>query len=238
MKTKKIMLFVYDFPHKKTQDFLFRLIVEGYEIEYCIAAPWRKLNIPPSSIRIDHKHQGLIHPKKICEFFNIKYKVLDHNSEETREYLEQNPVDLYIISGARILTGEIIEACNGKVLNIHPGLLPDVRGLDTFLWSIHYKKPLGITAHFITPKIDSGLLIHKEKLPIYHDDTAFDITLRLLECQPDILIKALKELEGKEIEDLKDLSEYKDSYNKKMDSKLEEETLRYLKEWIGMFKDE
>ncbi len=238
MKTKKLMLFIYDFPHKKTQDFLFRLIVEGYEVDYCIAAPWKKLNITPSSVRIDQKHQGLIHPKKICEYFDIKYQVLDHNSNETKEYIKQNPVDLYIIAGARILTKEIIEICQGKVLNIHPGLLPDIRGLDTFLWSIHYKKPLGITAHFITPKIDSGLLIYKEKLPIYTDDSVFDITLRLLEYQIDILIKALKKLEEKKLENLENLLQYKDSYNTKMDSKLERQTLKQLKAWIGMFANE
>ncbi len=238
MKTKKIMLFGYDFPHKKTQDFLFRLMVEGYEIEYCIAAGWKKLNITPSSIRIDQKHTGLVHPKKICDFFNIKYVVGDHDSKIVKEYIKQNPVDLYIISGARILTQEIIEACQGKVLNIHPGFLPEVRGLDTFLWSIYYKKPLGITAHFITSKIDSGLLIYKEKLPIYKDDTAFDITLRLLEYQTDVLIKALKEIEGKNREELDDLSKYKDSYNTKMNNKLEKEALEQLKEWIGVFADE
>lgn len=237
MKTKKLMLFVYDFPHKKTQDFLFRLLVEGYKVEYCIAAPWKKLNISPSSVRIDHKHQGLIHPKKICEYFNIKYQVLDHGSQETKEYIRKNPVDLYIISGARILTKEVIEACQGRILNIHPGLLPDVRGLDTFLWSIILKKPLGITTHLITPKIDSGLLVYKEKLPIYKDDTAFDITLRLLEYQTDILIKALKKLEEKSA-NYEDLSKYKNSYNTKMDSKLEKEALKQLKKWIGMFADE
>lgn len=238
MKTKKLMLFIYDFPHKKTQDFLFKLIVEDYKIDYCIAAPWKKLNIPPSEVRIDQRHQGLIHPRKMCEYFNIKYLSSDHDSQETIDYIKKNPVDLYIISGARILNKDVIEACKGRVLNIHPGFLPAVRGLDTFLWSIFYKKPLGISAHFITPKIDSGLLIYKEKLPIYKDDTALDITLRLLEYQTDILIKALKKLEEKKLENLVDLSKYEDSYNTKMDNKLERETLDHLKEWIGIFADE
>lgn len=234
MKTKKLMLFAYDFPHKKTQDFLFRLTVEGYKLKYCIAAPWKKLNIKSSSIRVDQKHSGLVHPRKICKYFNIKYLSLEHDSREVIDFIKKNPVDLYIISGARILTKEVIEACRGKILNIHPGLLPEVRGLDTFLWSIILKKPLGISAHMITSKIDSGLLICKEKLPIYKDDSAFDITLRLLEYQTDILIKALKKLEeGKT--NYEDLSKYKNSYNTKMDPKLEKKALQKLKEWIGMF---
>lgn len=232
------MLFVYDFPHKKTQDFLFRLITEGYKIEYCIASPWKKLNIPASRVRIDLKHEGLIHPGKICESFNIRYKAFDHDSQNAIRYIRKNPVDLYIISGARILTKEAIEACQGKVLNIHPGFLPDVRGLDTFLWSIYYKKPLGISAHFITPKIDSGLLIYKEKLPIYKNDTAFDITLRLLEYQTEILTKALNILQKRKMEDLEDLLKYKNSYNTKMNQKLEKKTLKQLNGWIGMFANE
>lgn len=238
MKTKRLMLFVYDFPHKKTQDFLFRLLVEGYKVEYCIAAPWKKLQITPSSIRIDQKHQGLIHPKKICEYFNIKYQVLDHGSQETKEYIRRNTVDLYIISGARILTKEVIQACGGKILNIHPGLLPDVRGLDTFLWSIYYKKPLGITAHFITPKIDSGYLIYKEKLHLYKDDTPFDVTLRLLEQQTDVLIKALKILEKKELKDLEDLSTYHIPYNTKMDNELEKDVYDQFSNWLNKFANE
>lgn len=237
MKTKKLMLFAYDFPHKKTQDFLFRLTVEGYKLKYCIAAPWKKLNFTPSLVKIDQSHVGLIHPRRICERFGIKYLSLDHGSKATVDYIKKNKVDLYVISGARILTKEVIEACQGRILNIHPGLLPDVRGLDTFLWSIILKKPLGISAHLITSKIDSGLLIHKEKLPVYKDDSVFDITLRLLEYQTDILIKALKKLEEeKEIQ--KDLSKYEDSYHTKMDPKLEKKALQKLKQWIGMFANE
>lgn len=238
MKTKQIMLFVYDFPHKKTQDFLFRLLVEEYEIKYCIAAPWKKLNIKPSVIRIDQKHEGLIHPQKICQYFKIKYLPFDHDSKEVLDFIEKNPVDLYIVSGARILSKEVIEACNGKILNIHPGFLPDVRGLDTFLWSVYFNKPLGITAHFITSKIDSGLFIYKEKLHLFKDDTPFDITLRLLENQTEILIKALKILESKKFEELEDLSEHKNPYNTKMDEKLEKKTLDKFKDWIKLFAND
>ncbi len=235
MKTHKLMLFVYDLPHKKTQDFIFRLIVEGYKIDYCIAAPWKKLNIKPSLVRVDQKHEGLMHPKIICEKFNIKYLVLDHDSEETIKYIKDNPVDLYVISGARILSEGVIQACRGKVLNIHPGLLPDVRGLDTFLWSIYYKKPLGITAHFITPKIDSGLFIYRERLPLFQDDTPFDVTLRLLEYQTDILIKSLQMLEKTQVGKLRDLTKYKNRYNTKMDEKTEKESLDKFKGWLKTF---
>lgn len=238
MKTKDVMLFAYDFPHKKTQDFIFRLLAEGYNIKYCIAAPWKKLNIQPSAIRVDQKHEGLIHPKKICEAFKIKYLSLDHDSVETREYIKKNPVDLYIISGARIISEETIGACQNQILNIHPGLLPDVRGLDTFLWSVYKNKPLGVTAHFIIPKIDSGLLIYKENLPLRKDDTPFDVTLRLLEYQTDILIKSLTILEKKSFGELEDLALLPNLYNTKMNKTLEFETLKKFNQWVLKFANE
>lgn len=238
MKTQKLMLFVYDFPHKKTQDFIFRLVVEGYKIDYCIAAPWKKLNIQSSSVRVDQKHVGLIHPRLICQKFKIKYQVFDHNSEKAISFIKKNPVDLYIVAGARILSKAIIQSCQGKVLNIHPGTLPDVRGLDTFLWSIIYNKALGITAHFITSKIDSGFLIYKEKLKLYKADTPFDITLRLLEYQSDILIKSLKVLEKIDLKDLQDLSQSKSQYNTKMNNSYERKTMKQFQSWLAKFANE
>lgn len=238
MKIKKVMLFAYDFPHKKTQDFLFRLIIEGYKIEYCIAAPWKKLNIKPSTVRIEHKHTGLIHPQLICKKFNIKYLSADHESLQTIKFIKQNPVDLYIIAGARIIKPEVIKACNEKVLNIHPGLLPEVRGLDTVLWSIHYKKRLGLSAHFITSKIDSGILIYKEKLPLYRNDTLFDVTLRLLEYQPEILIKSLNILKEKDIKYFENLNQFQTPYNTKMNPKSEKETINHFHIWLRTFSDQ
>ena len=238
MKTKKLMLFIYDFPHKKTQDFLFRLMVEGYNIEYCIAAPWKKLNINKPSVRVDQKHVGLIPPSIICQKLGIKYILLDHQNKGVVGVIKDSPVDLAIIAGARILNPEVIQACGGKVLNIHPGLLPEVRGLDTFFWSIYYKKPLGISAHFITPKIDSGFLIYKEKLPLYKNDTPFDVTLRLLEQQQDILIKTLEILEKKDIKDLEDISNYDTPYNTKMEPELERKMYDQFNSWLKLFADE
>ena len=235
MKIKKLMLFTYDFPHKKTQDFLLRLIVEGYKIKYCIVAPWRKLNIQAPFIRIEQKHVGLIHPRLICQRFNIKYLSSEHNSKQVVNFIKNNPVDLYIIAGARILSQEIIQVCNDKILNIHPGLLPDVRGLDTFLWSIHYEKPLGISAHFIKSKIDSGLLIYKENLGLYKNDAILDINLRLLEQQNEVLIKALNILKKTKVNDLKNLLKLKSAYNTKMEPNLEKATIKKFKSWLKKF---
>lgn len=65
------MLFSYDFPHQKTQDFILRLLVEGYTIKYIIVAPWKKLATEQPVITIALSHTELIYPQKICQHFEI-----------------------------------------------------------------------------------------------------------------------------------------------------------------------
>lgn len=232
MKIKKLMLFGYHFPHKKTQDFLFRLLVEGYQIEYVLAAPWQKLNLSPANIRIAPENVGLIHPQKICQRFGINYLVFEHNSQEAIDYLQKHQVDLGIISGARILSKAVIKAAKNKILNIHPGLLPEVRGLDTLLWSIHKNRPLGISAHLLGARIDSGRLIYKEKLRLKKDDTVIDASLRLLEKQTDILVKSLQVLAKKRLDQLKNLNLQNNPYYSKMSRQMEGKTIKKFSSWL------
>lgn len=235
MKIRSCMLFCYDFPHKKTQDFIFRLLTEKYEIKYVIAAPWQKLTISPSRFRIAPVHTGLIHPRIICKTFNIKYSVCEHDSANTSTLLKKNPVDIAIISGARILKATTINAAQNKILNIHPGLLPEVRGLDTLLWSIHNTVPIGITSHLVSATIDSGHLIHREKLSLRPDDTIIDISLRLLEKQSDILSLSLKKLKKGTLSQLKNLDLQKTPYHTKMTDTMEEKIIKKFPLWLQKF---
>jgi methionyl-tRNA formyltransferase len=232
MKIKDVMLFAYDFPHKKTQDFIFRLIIEGYNIKYVIASPWKKLDIPKPAIRLSPANEGLLHPKDICKRFNIKYYVHDHNSSQSISHLAANPVNLCIISGSRILSNKIITAAQNKIINVHPGLLPQVRGLDTLLWSIYYNVPIGITSHFISGNIDKGLLIYREPLKLRKDDTLIDVSLRLLEKQADILSISLNKLKINSFAPLAKLDNVNSGYNKKMSKEMEESIVKKFPAWL------
>lgn len=235
MKIKQVMLFAYDFPHKKTQDFIFRLISEGYLITYVIATPWEKLNIPKPAIRIIPNHTGLIHPRLLSKTLKIPYIVAQHNSRQSIQYLKAHPTDIYIVSGARILSQEVIKATGNRILNIHPGLLPEVRGLDTLLWSIYKDIPLGLSAHFLGQRIDSGLFIFKERLRLYADDSILDVSLRLLESQPEFLIKTLKKLKKLSVKELKDFDKLKEPYHHKMAANLEKRTIGLFKQWLKKY---
>lgn len=84
--------------------------------------------------------------------------------------------DFYIITGAGILS----EAClKGKcIINCHSGIIPLVRGLDAFKWSIINNMPIGNTLHFIDKNVDDGEIIAVKQTPLYEDDTLYSFSER------------------------------------------------------------
>ena len=232
------MVFSYDFPHFKTQEILYRLLTEGYKIRYVIASPWKKLNIPHSILRDRPYYTGLIHPQKICQRFNIPYKCFDHNSNEAIKYIKNLPVDYGIIASARILSKNIISLFDKGIINIHPGILPEIRGLETLKWSILLNQPIGNTVHLLGNKIDGGRLINKEVLKLNPDDSMIDISLRLFMIQPEILIKSLKvlhKLGKRKINTLEDLDLKSKNYYSSMPSNLEKKVLILFSKWLRKY---
>ncbi len=232
MKNIKVAVFCYNFPHKKTQDILLKLFLEEIKINCIFAAEPIKLNILPSTIHTKIKHFAVVHPKQIANRLGIKYYVLPHNSIGVEELIKNNNIDLGIIAGARILKPCIINKFSKGIINFHPGLIPESRGLDAMLWSIYKNIPLGVTAHLIDERIDAGRILIKEKIPIYKNDTFLDLSERLYEKQLDILFPAIEKA-------LNDrwtcIDTVKSSYNKKMPENIEKQLSHILDVYLDIF---
>jgi folate-dependent phosphoribosylglycinamide formyltransferase PurN len=190
-----LAVFAYNFPHKKTQDFLFRLFADGIKPTVVLAANPIKLSIPESVLRVKPRHVDLIHPSIICRQMGIEYAIVEHNSEECRVLLNSLSIDIGLISGARILKKAIIDSVTKGIINLHPGLLPEVRGLDALQWAIHEGHPFGVTAHVIDERIDVGFIIQKKVVTEYADDTLVEVSLRLQETQTTMITEAIRLLE-------------------------------------------
>jgi phosphoribosylglycinamide formyltransferase-1 len=121
-----------------------------------------------------------LHPRTVAERLGARYVVAPHNSQLVEELLSEAKPDLGVIAGARILKGYVISKFRIGIVNLHPGLLPEVRGLDAMLWSIYKDVPLGVTAHLIDESVDAGRLLLREEIPIFADDTLLDHQLKLL----------------------------------------------------------
>ena len=225
-------VFCYNFPHKKTQDILLRLFLEGIKINYIFSAEPIQLNIPPSTIHTKIKHIAVVHPKQISNRLGIKYFVLPHNSLDVKELIKNNNIDLGIIAGARILKPYIINSFSIGIINFHPGLIPEARGLDAMLWSIYKGIPLGVTAHLIDDRIDAGRIIIKEKIPIYKNDTLLDLSERLYEKQLNILSPAIERALNS---DWTYVDTRKSCYNKKIPGNIEKQLPNILSNYLEKF---
>jgi len=193
----RIAVFAYNFPHKKTQDFLYRLYLEKVDVRLVLAADPVELGIPPPAVRLKIRSQGgLVHPRKVAERFGWRYEVVEHNAASTAALLKEEKIDAAIIAGARILKRPVIEAVPQGIINFHPGLLPEVRGLDAMQWALHEGHPLGVTAHMIDHRVDAGMILLRREITLCAGDTVFDVSQRLLDIQTDMLPEALEVLAG------------------------------------------
>ena len=184
-----IGVFAYNFPHWKTQEGINNLMISGNKPKVIFAADPIKLDFYKSKIRITPKDLYLTQPKKIAEQYGIDYKVVIHNSEETKNLVKKYNLDLGIILGARILKPL---SFNIGVLNMHPGLLPENRGLDNIKWAILNDIPQGVTSHLIDKSIDRGKFILKEEIKIYKDDSLVDLHIRIQNLEQKLMLDSIE----------------------------------------------
>jgi phosphoribosylglycinamide formyltransferase-1 len=215
-----MILFAYNFPHKKTQDFLFHLAVKKKLPAAVVATNPIKLNIPKKRYKYKMGFDSLIHPKEICDFLGVEYFVSSHDSEEVRCFLKKKMPRIGLISGARIIGKDVIDLFEEGVINFHPGLIPESRGLDAMLWSVYKDIPLGVTAHFIDHKVDAGWIIKRREIKLWKEDTWLDISNRLY----DMELTMLDEFLSKGFPAKKDAERLVDcgNYNKPFPPSLEE----------------
>jgi phosphoribosylglycinamide formyltransferase-1 len=95
--------------------------------------------------------------------------------------LERYTPDLLILAGfMRILTSVFVKRFEGKILNIHPALLPKYPGLNTHQRVIDAGEPWhGSTVHFVTEELDAGPLILQGRVPVLSDDTESVLSARV-----------------------------------------------------------
>ena len=160
-----------------------------------------KLKKSPISIKMiisnNHKAKGL----KYANIYKIKKKVFDFKNtlSEKKVINELKKRDIHLICLAgfmKILTKSFIKNFKGKILNIHPSLLPKYKGLNTHERAIRNKdKYSGCTVHFVNSRLDSGEIINQKKVRINKLDTPKTLAKRVLiqehKLYPAAIIKAL-----------------------------------------------
>ncbi|NNK77585.1 MAG: phosphoribosylglycinamide formyltransferase [Litoreibacter sp.] len=98
------------------------------------------------------------------------------------EHLNQAEPDVVCLAGfMRILTDEFVNTFSGRMINIHPSLLPKYRGLNTHARAIEAgDEEAGCTVHLVTPELDEGPVLGQGRVPIEPGDTPEDLAARVL----------------------------------------------------------
>ncbi len=141
--------------------------------------------------------KGLNYAKK----YLIKMKIYNFTNKKKAEFLilkdlKKNRIDLICLAGfMKILSPDFIKKFKGKILNIHPSLLPKYKGLDTHARAIKNKdKYSGCTVHLVNAKLDSGKIILQKKIKIFKKDTVYKLKKRVQKQEYKLYPKAISKL--------------------------------------------
>jgi len=113
---------------------------------------------------------------------------------ELQSVLDQYRIELICLGGfMRLLTSSFVEQWHGRMLNIHPSLLPSFPGLEPHAQALKAGvKISGATVHFVIPETDSGPIIMQGAVPVQDDDTADTLAERILRVEHRIYPDALR----------------------------------------------
>ena len=141
--------------------------------------------------------KGLNYAKK----YLIKMKIYNFTNKKKAEFLilkdlKKNRIDLICLAGfMKILSLDFIKKFKGKILNIHPSLLPKYKGLNTHARAIKNKdKYSGCTVHLVNSKLDSGKIILQKKIKIFKKDTVYKLKKRVQKQEYKLYPKAISKL--------------------------------------------
>jgi phosphoribosylglycinamide formyltransferase-1 len=119
------------------------------------------------------------------------------DEDEAMAFLETHEVDLVVLAGyMRILSPAFVHRYSGRILNVHPSLLPAFPGAHAVQDAIdHGVKLTGVTLHLVdesNPAVDSGPIVLQEALAVSYDDTLADVIERLHRIEHRLLPKAVR----------------------------------------------
>ncbi len=157
-----------------------------------------KLKKSPISINLivsdNHKAKGLDYGK----IYKIKKKIFNFRNKNLTEKkiiseLKINKIEFICLAGfMKIISKNFIKKFSGKIINIHPSLLPKYKGLNTHQRAIeNNEKFSGCTVHFVTSILDSGKIILQKKVKINKNDTSKKLAKRVLLEEHKIYPKAI-----------------------------------------------
>ena len=162
---------------------------------------FNKIKKTPISINLVicnvHNAQGL----KYADQFNIKKKIFNFNDIKNTEkkiltLLKKEKIDFICLAGfMKILSRGFIKKFNGKIINIHPSLLPKYKGLNTHHRAImNNDKFAGCTVHYVSATLDSGKAIMQKKVKVAAKENTVSLAKKVLKLEHKLYPAAIMKI--------------------------------------------
>jgi len=159
-----------------------------------------KTKISPILIKLiissSKKAKGL----KYSTQYNIEKKIVNFNNNFSENkilsYINKKNIKFICLAGfMKVLSKNFIKKFKGKIVNIHPSLLPKYKGLNTHKRALKNKEKFaGCTVHYVTTKLDSGKIILQKKVKIKKKDTVNSLKKKVLKKEHQLYPSAIRKI--------------------------------------------
>ena len=160
-----------------------------------------KIKKSPISINLTVSNTTKANGLQYADHFNIKKKIFGSKNFKNEEkkillLLKKEKIKFICLAGfMKILSKEFIKKFDGKIINIHPSLLPKYKGLNTHSRAIKNKdKFAGCTVHYVTGKLDSGKIIIQKKIKIVARDNPTSLAKKVLKQEHKLYLAAIMKI--------------------------------------------
>ena len=155
----------------------------------------------PISVNLIISNTSYAKGLKYSRKYNIQKKIINFKNKKLEEkkvfkFLLKKNIKLICLAGfMKILSKNFIKKFKGKIINIHPSLLPKYKGLNTHKKAIENNDIFaGCSVHFVTAKIDSGKIIIQKKVKIKKNDTIDSLSKKVLKKEHLLYPAAIKKI--------------------------------------------
>jgi phosphoribosylglycinamide formyltransferase-1 len=160
-----------------------------------------KLKKSPISINLVISNVNKAKGLKYSNQFNIQKKIFNFRNIKNTEkkilsLLKKQKINFICLAGfMKIISKDFIKKFDGKIINIHPSLLPKYKGLNTHYRAIANKdKFAGCTVHYVTEKLDSGKIIMQRKIKVAAKDNPVSLARKVLKQEHKLYPAAIKKI--------------------------------------------
>ena len=159
-----------------------------------------KTKISPILIKLIISNSKKAKGLKYSTQYNIEKKIVNFNNNFSENkilsYINKKNIKFICLAGfMKVLSKNFIKKFKGKIVNIHPSLLPKYKGLNTHKRALKNKEKFaGCTVHYVTIKLDSGKIILQKKVKIKKNDTVNSLKKKVLKKEHQIYPSAIRKI--------------------------------------------